>query len=398
MSITLVEADNAPDNYPVKSTGKFSFKVIAKKDYIRIDGTCALYIQIFHNGKRKRIPLGINVKLSSFDEKKQLIKGRSEIAKDYNLIIGNKLADINKISVSYRLSETYLSLEKLIEELTNPNSKSDFIIFYDQELKKQKGLIKDSTYNQQKSTLKKLKEYKQKIFFQEINADFINEFKIYSKKILKNQDITLESSLKNLKKFLNIAYSKGIKTPLNPKDLKIKRHKGSRVFLNEAEIKKLYEYRESIFINDDNKNILDRFLFSCFTGIRISDIQNLLPENLSEDFLFFKSQKNGKFQKIRLGKSALKFINRRTVFKGSYTDQFINERLKIIAKACDIGKHLTFHVSRHSFATNYLIKGGRVENLQKLLAHSSITDTMVYVHIVDSLVDDEIINLDSILM
>ncbi|WP_157822031.1 Arm DNA-binding domain-containing protein [Tenacibaculum sp. Bg11-29] len=64
--MTLIEVENAPGNYPVKSTGKFS----VKKDYNCIDGTCAFYIQIFHNGKRKRIPLGINVKLSSFDEKR----------------------------------------------------------------------------------------------------------------------------------------------------------------------------------------------------------------------------------------------------------------------------------------------------------------------------------------
>jgi site-specific recombinase XerD len=42
--------------------------------------------------------------------------------------------------------------------------------------------------------------------------------------------------------------------------------------------------------------------------------------------------------------------------------------------------------------------GGRVEALQKLLGHSSIRETMVYVHIVDSVMDTQIFNMDKLII
>ncbi|MBE7684590.1 tyrosine-type recombinase/integrase [Tenacibaculum piscium] len=387
-----------PVDFPNKKSGKLSCKIKAKTDYIRKDGTCALYIQVFIDGQRKRIPLEISINPRLFDDKKQLVKGSSQLSKDYNLIIGKKLGDINKIAVSYRLAGRYLTMANLLEDLNNPSANIDFINFFEQELKKQVDLLKKGTYKQQESTLRKLKGFKNTIFFYEINEELITAFIIHCKKNLKNQDITIQTALKNIKKFLHIANIKGIKTDITYKDISIKRHKGNRTFLDASEIKLLYEYRNSKFITNENRNILDRFLFACFTGLRISDIQKLTKDNLIGGFVAFKAEKTAKFQKIKLNETAKKFINKDSVFLGSYSDQHINRQLKVITKVCKIKKNISFHVSRHSFATNYLIKGGRVENLQKLLAHSSINETMIYVHIVDNLLDNEITNLDNLLI
>jgi site-specific recombinase XerD len=66
-------------------------------------------------------------------------------------------------------------------------------------------------------------------------------------------------------------------------------------------------------------------------------------------------------------------------------------------KACKINKNVSFHISRHTFATNYLLSGGNVVNLQKLMGHSKIEETMIYVHIVESLQEKEIMSMDEIL-
>ncbi|WP_262911104.1 site-specific integrase [Tenacibaculum ovolyticum] len=291
----------------------------------------------------------------------------------------------------------YLTLDKLIEDLTNPSSKIDFIKFCEKELEKQKDILAPGTYRQQFSTITKLKKFKAQILFQEINENLINELIVYCKKKLNNQDNTIQTTLKNFKKFLHIANKKGIRTELEFDDISIKSFKGDRTFLTTEEIKILYEYHQSKFINNSLKNILDRFLFSCFTGLRISDIQNITSENFIGDFLAFRSEKTGKFQKIKLNESAKIFINKNNEFNEQYTNEHINRELKVIAKSCGIKKHITFHVARHSFATNYLIKGGRIENLQKVLGHSNIRETMIYIHIVDSIINDEINNMDVII-
>ncbi len=59
---------------------KLTSKITLKKDYIRKDGNCAMYVHVFLDRKRKRVPLDIFVKPKQFDEKKQRIKGSSQKA------------------------------------------------------------------------------------------------------------------------------------------------------------------------------------------------------------------------------------------------------------------------------------------------------------------------------
>lgn len=172
--------------------------------------------------------------------------------------------------------------------------------------------------------------------------------------------------------------------------------KGDFTFLLPAEVKRLHEFYGSPFINSTWKNILQRYLFSCFTGLRISDLEGLEPDNFFEDTIVFTSQKTSKLQRIKLNETAKDLIQLPKIFNENYTREYINRELKEIAKACGIKKRLYFHSSRHTFATNYLISGGQLQNLQKLLGHSKIETTMVYAHVVDSLMDKEVGYLDGI--
>ncbi len=164
------------------------------------------------------------------------------------------------------------------------------------------------------------------------------------------------------------------------------------------EINTLFEYWNSKFINDLHKSVLARFLFSCFTGLRISDIQQLTPDNVIGDYLVFVSQKSVKMQCIQLNKSAHQFIGNKVLFEGKHSNEHINRTLKDICKVAGIKKNVSYHVARHTFATNFLISGGNVTVLQKLLGHSKIEDTMIYVHIAESVTDVQILNMDSILI
>ncbi|WP_340074574.1 site-specific integrase [Leptobacterium sp. I13] len=387
-----------PENFPKKMSGKLTHKIIIKDDYVRTDGTCALYVQIFLNGKMKRLPLNISVAPEKFDKKNQRVKGKSQLAKDYNLIISKTLADINKIAVTYRLSGNYLTMDRLLEDLYNPTAKIDFLKFYEYYLEKQKGILKHGTYRQQKATLTKIKQFRERIYFYEITEDLINQLIDYMKNTLKNKQTTIATTMKNFKKYLHLANKEGISTPLSYTDIHVKSFKGNRTFLSGDEISRIYAYRNSAYISESHKDIIDRFLFACFTGLRISDVLSITQENILGDYLVFTASKTGKFQRIMLNNSAKNFITGQgPLFKGNYTPEHINRELKFIAKVCNIKKHLTFHVSRHTFATNFLMKGGRVEVLQKLLGHSNIRETMVYVHIAESLMDNQITNMDTII-
>ena len=60
-----------------------------------------------------------------------------------------------------------------------------------------------------------------------------------------------------------------------------------------------------------------------------------------------------------------------------------NENLQHLAARCGIGKHLTFHVGRHTFATLALNRGMPVETLSRILGHTNIRTTQIYAKITD---------------
>ncbi|WP_278035921.1 tyrosine-type recombinase/integrase [Flavobacterium nitratireducens] len=84
------------------------------------------------------------------------------------------------------------------------------------------------------------------------------------------------------------------------------------------------------------------------------------------------------------------------LFEKKYADQHINDELKKIMLILKIHKKVTFHVARHTFATSFLRAGGQVEKLQKLLGHSDISQTMIYVHIVQADANKEVFLLDNL--
>ena len=378
------------------SAGKLNCKIRLKKEQMKADGTFTVYIQISLNRTVKKISLGFSVLEKDFDLKNQRVKSSNQYHKDYNLLIEKKLADINTIEVNYRLSDRVITLDALVSELNNPTARIDFIKFWEQEMERQKEILKEGTYRQQMTVLNKVKSFKSPLFFYEIDENYINDLKAYCKKKLKNNENTIATTIKSFKKYLHIANKKGIQSPIEFSDIKNKSFRGNRTFLLPEEIKTLDKYWNSKFITSIYRNILARFLFACFTGIRFKDVYKLTPENFIDESVVFTAEKNSKFQRIKLNETAKKYLYD-DFFTTNSTNEYTNRELKEIAKLCNIQKKLTFHVSRHTFATNFLMCGGRIEHLQKILAHSKIEETMIYVGIVETITNVQILNMDDIL-
>ena len=91
---------------------------------------------------------------------------------------------------------------------------------------------------------------------------------------------------------------------------------------------------------------------------------------------------------IPLCKPALKLIKDENknggagkVFK-TFAEQTMNKKLKDICELAGIRKRVTTHVARHTFATLFLERNpGDVATLNRLLGHSRLQETMVYVSI-----------------
>jgi integrase/recombinase XerD len=61
------------------------------------------------------------------------------------------------------------------------------------------------------------------------------------------------------------------------------------------------------------------------------------------------------------------------------------KQLDAWVKTAGIGKHITWHCARHSFAVNILNGGANIKTVQSLMGHASIEMTEKYLRVVDEL-------------
>jgi len=160
---------------------------------------------------------------------------------------------------------------------------------------------------------------------------------------------------------------------------------GERAVLTQEELASLRSMVGSDLLNATENEVLKSFLFSCYTGLRISDNRQLHSDMINEGVLTIKTQKGAKFGKevsVPLPDYAKKLIEgRKGKIFSMYAEKTRNEVLKIIAAKASIQKKLTFHVSRDTFGTLFIELGGDPATLKELMGHTNIAVTMIYVKI-----------------
>lgn len=93
---------------------------------------------------------------------------------------------------------------------------------------------------------------------------------------------------------------------------------------------------------------------------------------------------------VPLNHEAMRFIqNERGTLFNYRCNEYYRRQLKEIARLCGIEKQISSHVGRHTFATGYIMNGGSVPVLQKILGHAKIETTMVYVHLSKQRIEEE---------
>jgi integrase len=363
-----------------------------------------LYLHITGNSERERLLLDIQINKKYWCDKSQRIDLRSvkeeklkKQLEDVNLIIDNIDSKITNIKTVYRLSEIVLTPKKLKKELLEDLPRVNFCSFFSYSLKEERNLLKPGTYRRLESVLNKLKKYDDQIIFSDITVQWIEKYKIHLSK-LGNRKTTINSNIKVIKKFLRKAENVGIKFPCKLDDIKAGSTTGTKTALEQFELVKLKKYFDSEFINKNHKLILGYFLFSCMTGLRFEDVMNLQRENMLNNTFQFKAEKVQKTQTITLNNTAKYIIQSdEKLFVKKLTNEYINRELKKIMRNIGITKKISFHCSRHTFATSFLKAGGKVEDLQKLMGHSTINQSMDYVHIVAADANKNIFLLDNLL-
>lgn len=368
----------------------------------RKNGTQVIYLEIYTEGKRtyERIP---DLVMLPEDDDKSIAKNYSTLRKAQKILM-QRLREFKKTMKSSRYELDVLPEEKpitLVEWMDR---------FHD--IQKSRGVRDLSRITTTKKILLsdakdgEFRDIALKDVDKKVCLDFIDhlrcEYKGRNGRKLSSK--TNADYLATLNTALNTAVREGLITR-NPVSLlapneKFIRKETIREYLTIDEVKSL------IATPCDCPIVKQAFLFACNCGLRISDVRALRWRDINmEDKTWnigVRQIKTDRVVYMPLSLQARQWMPKPvssdldSIIFPKLTHSMIDENLKPWIKAAGItNKEVTFHTSRHTYATMLLTLGVDLYTVSKLLGHTSIRHTQRYAKIIDKKIDETISLIDA---
>jgi len=271
------------------------------------------------------------------------------------------------------------------------------------------------------TTVKALREFEKEnrdiIDFEKINISTIIDFRDYLTTVkrynvkdkVKGETIEMPYSLNNIAKhidnfrqFLRAANSSKIQFDtdvLDNKKFSPVREAADNIYLNEQELAVIAS------LNLSNSPRLDKardlFLIGCYTGLRISDYNNIKPHNIKGETIDIYQSKTGKRVKIPILPTVKLILEK---YNGStppkISDQKLNEYIKEVCCIAGIKEQtekqrtrggsknvsvlekwqmVSSHTARRSYATNMTKRGLPIQTIMKITGHTKESTFLKYV-------------------
>ena len=367
-------------------------KEIKVKEPVRIrekvlgDGTISLYLDMYHKGNRKKEGL-----------KLYLIPETSPAAKLQNINTRKLAEQIKAQRILDIQKDGLVDWEKLKKSRTTLMSWLEDYVTCEEQLSPS-GVVS------KRNAKVRVEEYlafigKPDLRLADVDREFCRGFVAFLRtcKCHRGKETISDTTARLLMSRIAAAMNKAVVEGLIPSNPfraleakeKPKIAASRREFLTVEELK--------VLINTPCRcDIVKRaFLFSCFTGLRYSDMKSLLWSEIhtaadgKTQYIEHKQVKTKKMVTIPLSDEALRWMPRQEdgidkVFHGlKISTSTVEAVLKEWMKDCKIDKHITYHCSRHTAATTLLTLGANLYVVSKLMGHSSIQMTEVYAKIVD---------------
>ncbi len=269
------------------------------------------------------------------------------------------------------------SIAAFISNLKLKGRSDETIRGYDQTLKNFRVWIEDTKYNGV-------------VYPDELLLEDLEDYLKYRKE---NGDlnVSVNRSLYVLRSYFDFMIRRDVITKnisLNLEPLKVKQK--ARENLTNDEIEQLLESIDHSLVKLAVRTL-------AMTGLRVSELCNLKIDEVDLDkrIIFVINGKGGKDRKVPINEKLYIYLNdyiqsdRPEVdtsnffaleTTGSLSPQYINRILNDTAKKLGWTKHVTAHILRHSFATNLIRNKASLPAIQKLMGHSDLRVTSIYIN------------------
>jgi len=390
----------------------FSILTYIRTTRLNKQGEASIYLRITVNGRRSEFSVKRKIKPKNWSSEKGRVNGSSPKKLTLNHYIDeleSKAYDIHSKLVTKRKPFTAELIKNKI--LNKKEAYKSLLTIYNEHNIQIKELIgldySYGAYRRHIRTQEHLaafikKEYKRNdIFVKEVDLKFITQFDHYLKIKKIGCQNTTTKYVTNLKKIMRIAFANNWVNKDPFYHWKAKWKKVERDVLTELELRSMIEKKLPI---QRLEQVRDLFVFCCFTGLAYVDVEKLSQDHIvlgtdGERWIKIKRSKTDTQSSIPLLPVAEKILTKyseyaETSIEGKLlpviSNQKINAFLKEIALLCGIKKNLTFHLSRHTFATTVTLANGiPIESVSKMLGHNSLKTTQIYAKVIDNKLRDD---------
>lgn len=404
-----------------------STKIICKKNALK-NGLFPIYLRVTINRKSKFYSTPFSCKLSEWDENQGEFRSKFSNSSSFNKTL-RKLKDKAEdvISDLEKEFETYnlVLFDKYFSKKDNEGIgfqelfEKEIKIFYDNEQIKY-AISMEATLKALKSFNKNLSKH----LFENIDFQFLTDFENFLRKRGSN-DGGIGVNMRNIRTIYNKAINYKIVQPqYYPfRDFKISKYKkrNIRKALTEAEFQTLLEF--DINIIPAAKNAWYTYIFSYYArGMNFTDLAELKWSDIENNQFHYTRNKTDVLLKVKLPnqpiiKELFSFYKIYQPFKTKYifpilekdekeyselekitrkdnVRSYYNKQLRLILKACNIDKNITFYTARHTFATTALRKDVNINIIKQSLGHKKLSTTENYLEdFNDNEVDDVIVGM-----
>jgi len=388
-----------------------SVTIVFRKDKLNKNNEGAIHFRIVKDRKSTNLASGYLVNINDWDFIKHRVKAKHPNSARLNSYLSNKFTELQDQVLEHETNTKSNTTKKLKEKVFGKKP-VDFFPFAETTNNEFSKAGKIGTFDKNKAIIEKLKKYvnKSPITFQDIDFIFLTKYESYLRNNLHNKTNTCINSFKFISHLFRKAYNHSlIEHELNPfNKFKIKEEKTERVYLSEDEVIILENYQPTSCTKIEIHK--DMFVFACYAGgIRISDMLQLKWKLFDGENLNITMQKTKGQISIKVPNVALAILDKyrpEKVIPNNYIFPLLSQELNInkpreldtaisrasalvnknlieIGKKAGIEKHLSFHVSRHTWATRALTKGMSIDKVSKILGHASIRETQIYAKIIN---------------
>lgn len=392
-----------------------SITIVFRKDKLNKKDHAPIHFRIIKNRKISYISSGISIPQDHWDSKNGRIKSKHINSNRLNSFIVNKLAELQDQVFEHETISKSLTTRQLKHKIYG-KPPSNFFDFSKTVLEGYEKRQMFGTHDKSKSIVNKIEMFhgSRNLMLQDITQEFLEKYDSYCRKKFENKTNTIFKDMKFIRKVFGDAVRLDIvEVQQNPfLRYKLKTEKTQRAYLTEEELE---EFANVDCVEGSRLELhRDMFVFAAYTGgLRVSDILQLKWKNIEKTHINFTIKKTGSQISIKLPDRAIQIIEKykpTKIIKDHYIFQmlpnglnendirlidreisganaYINKNLKVLAKKAEIEKNISFHISRHTWATRALRKGISIDKVSKLMGHAAIKETQIYAKIVNEELD-----------